>query len=134
MPDFRPAFAEILVLIREETRHNFEGGHDPDGVQWLPITPYTEIHSANPDRDPDRPLIDTGELMLAALWRPDVDMTDTTLTVGTPVPYAGKHQRGGWSESGHLVPRRRFRGWSKSLIADTKKVIARHAAALLKAR
>ena len=61
-------------------------------------------------------------------------MTDTTLKVGTPVGYGVRHQEGGYSESGHVVPQRKYRGWNRELKDEAKKIVARHFVAALKAR
>lgn len=132
--DFRPAFAQIVKVIREATRQNFLGSHDPEGRRWEDVTEYTLRHRENPDSD-DRPLIDEGYLMTAAVTAPGVLMTDKSLryqVVG--IPYAGRHEHGGFSEGGYRVPQRKFLGWNRKMVEEAKQIVARHAAAALRGR
>ncbi len=132
--DFRPAFVEIWQLIRDATEQNFRQERSPDGTRWEDLAEYTISHRKE-SSEGDAILIDSGDLYREAVLYPKITMTLTTMTYAvTGVPYAAKHQTGGYSESGRQVPQRKFLGWNKELIAAAKAVVAKHAAQALKGK
>ncbi len=132
--DFRPAFAEVRELIRNAVMENFQQERSPDGTPWAPLMEYTIVHRKE-SIEGDAILVDTGNLFRRAVVNPRVTMTLTTMTYAvTGAKYAAKHQAGGYSESGHQVPQRKFLGWNKELIDQTKKIVAKHAAQALKGK
>jgi phage gpG-like protein len=133
--DFRPALRLVAELIKKATYENFDNSHDPRGNRWEPITDYTWEHRVENTYNRG-PLVDTKELYDATEEGCDnpAILEYHHLGIGTPSDHAARHQFGGESESGRPVPRRQYRGWNRQMIEETKRIVAAHAAAALRAR
>jgi phage gpG-like protein len=97
--NWQPAFKKIALLLEEAAKENFEGSHAPDGTRWKELK---QPRSRPRDRKArpgfgQKPLRDSGLLMasLSATGQHHVEkITESTLTWGTNLEYAGVHQFG----------------------------------------
>jgi phage gpG-like protein len=138
--DFTVPMKQTAVLLTADTKENFAGGHDPDGVPWLPL----KRPRAN-SRGADKPLRDKG-LLMASVTAGGLghveQISANQLIWGTNLDYAAVHQFGAkiqkrertrrkpWVFPGGdgkpvftrkirahavVIPQRRFLGWSPRL-------------------
>jgi phage gpG-like protein len=89
----REPLTAAKVLLVADVRENFDQGHDPDGVAWLPLkNPSQKRGGAS-----SKPLRSTDLLMasVTAQGKGHIEkLTDTELVLGTNLEYAGVHQFG----------------------------------------
>jgi phage gpG-like protein len=95
--DITPALTVGALDVKALVSDGFRKSFDPaTGKPWQPLAAAT---IAQRRQNSSKPLVDTGTLSRSIETR----ASGTTITVGTIVPYAGKHQVGT-----DRIPQRRF--------------------------
>jgi phage gpG-like protein len=90
---FEVPFRQSRQLIVHDIEENFRQSHGPDGTPWPALA-----HPRANSQGSDKPLLDKGFLMASAVG-PGTghieEMTGSRLIIGSSLPQAGIHQRGG---------------------------------------
>lgn len=89
--DFTKPIKKSIQILVSYTKQNFDEGHSPDGVPWVPLQ-HPRL------RGGDKPLRDRGLLMASLTGRSGQghieEVTGNSLIWGTNLEYAATHQYG----------------------------------------
>jgi len=130
--DYRPLLKTIRVILVSGVRGFFDQSRDPEGVPWKPLKrpryrPLRRGQKHRKRKSPlgiDKPLVDTGTLMrsVTAGGRGKVEeMTDTSITLGSNLIYAGVHNYGYPPKN---IPQRQFLGISDEMETEIEEATA----------